>query len=68
MYSDQVFLLLSAAAALAEMAAVCWVWERKMRRFAEAERRAEEKRQQRSHDDFCTQEAARLYRERGMRQ
>ncbi len=26
MYSDQMFLLLSAAAVLLEMAAVCWVW------------------------------------------
>ena len=31
MYSDQAFLLLSAAAVLLEMAAVCWVWERKMK-------------------------------------
>lgn len=34
MYSDQTFLLLSAAAALIEMAAVCWVWERKMKQAA----------------------------------
>ena len=56
MYSDQVFLLLSAAAVLLEMAAVCWVWERKMKQAEQREREA------RVHDDYCTQEAARLYR------
>lgn len=55
MYSDQVFLLLSAAAVLLEMAAVCWVWERKMKQ-------AEQRRRARLHDDYCTQEAARLYK------
>lgn len=55
MYSDQVFLLLSAAAVLLEMAAVCWVWERKMKQAAQ-------RRRARLHDDYCTQEAARLYR------
>ena len=58
MYSDQVFLLLSAAAVLLEMAAVCWVWERKMK---QAEQR-EQRRRARLHDDYCTQEAARLYK------
>ena len=37
MYSDQVFLLLSAAAVLLEMAAVCWVWERKMKQAEQLE-------------------------------
>ena len=55
MYSDQVFLLLSAAAVLLEMAAVCWVWERKMKQAAQRE-------QEGVHDDYCTQEAARLYK------
>lgn len=55
MYSDQVFLLLSAAAVLLEMAAVCWVWERKMKQ-------AEQRRKARLHDDYCAQEAARLYK------
>ena len=32
------------------------------------EREAEQRRKARSHDDYCTQEAARLYRERGTRQ
>lgn len=40
MYSDQVFLLLSAAAVLLEMAAVCWVWERKMKQAEQREREA----------------------------
>ena len=57
MYSDQAFLLLSAAAVLLEMAAVCWVWERKMKE-------AEQRRKARCHDDYCAQEAARLYREK----
>ena len=49
MYSDQMFLLLSAAVALIEMAAVCWVWERKMK---QAEQRAggEQRRKARCHD------------------
>ena len=63
MYSDQVFLLLSAAAALIEMAAVCWVWERKMKQ-AEQRERTEQRRKARCHDDYCAQEAARLYREK----
>lgn len=42
MYSDQAFLLLSAAAVLLEMAAVCWVWERKMKQAAQREREAEQ--------------------------
>ena len=62
MYSDQVFLLLSAAAVLLEMAAVCWVWERKMKQAEQREREAEKRRKARSHDDYCTQEAARLYK------
>lgn len=41
MYSDQVFLLLSAAAVLLEMAAVCWVWERKMKQAAQREQEAD---------------------------
>lgn len=53
MYSDQAFLLLSAAAALIEMAAVCWVWERKMKQAEQRERAAEQRRK-----------AARLYREK----
>ena len=61
MYSDQVFLLLSAAAALLEMAAVCWVWEMKMKQAEQRERTAEQRRKARLHDDYCTQEAARLY-------
>lgn len=68
MYSDQAFLLLSAAAALLEMAAVCWVWERKMKQAEAREQKAEQRRRARLHDDYCTQEAARLYRERGTRQ
>lgn len=64
MYSDQVFLLLSAAAVLLEMAAVCWVWERKMKQAEQREREAEQRRKARCHDDYCTQEAARLYREK----
>lgn len=40
MYSDQMFLLLSAAVALIEMAAVCWVWERKMKQAEQRERAA----------------------------
>lgn len=64
MYSDQMFLLLSAAAALLEMAAVCWVWERKMKQAEQRERTAEQRRKARLHDDYCTQEAARLYREK----
>ena len=59
MYSDQVFLLFSAAAVLLEMAAVCWVWERKMKQAEQRE--AEQRRRARLHDDYCTQEAARLY-------
>lgn len=62
MYSDQAFLLLSAAAALLEMAAVCWVWERKMKQAEQREREAEQRRRARLHDDYCTQEATRLYR------
>ena len=62
MYSDQVFLLLSAAAVLLEMAAVCWVWERKMKQAEQREREAAQRRRVRLHDDYCTQEAARLYR------
>lgn len=64
MYSDQAFLLLSAAAALLEMAAVCWVWERKMKQAEQRERTAAQRRKARSHDDYCAQEAARLYREK----
>lgn len=64
MYSDQTFLLLSAAAVLIEMAAVCWVWERKMKQAEQRERTAEQRRKARCHDDYCTQEAARLYREK----
>ena len=44
MYSDQMFLLLSAAVALIEMAAVCWVWERKMKQAEQRERTAEQRR------------------------
>lgn len=62
MYSDQVFLLLSAAAVLLEMAAVCWVWERKMQQAEAREQKAEKRRKARLHDDYCTQEAARLYK------
>ena len=62
MYSDQMFLLLSAAAALLEMAAVCWVWERKMKQVEQRERTAEQRRRARLHDDYCAQEAARLYK------
>lgn len=61
MYSDQMFLLLSAAVALIEMAAVCWVWERKMQQAEARERTAEQRRKARCHDDYCAQEAARLY-------
>jgi len=64
MYSDQMFLLLSAAAALIEMAAVCWVWERKMKQAAQREQEAAQRRKARLHDDYCAQEAARLYREK----
>ena len=60
MYSDQVFLLLSAAAVLLEMAAVCWVWE--MKQAEQREREAAQRRRARLHDDYCTQEAARLYK------
>ena len=64
MYSDQMFLLLSAAAVLLEMAAVCWVWERKMKQAEQRERTAAQRRKARLHDDYCAQEAARLYREK----
>ena len=64
MYSDQAFLLLSAAAVLLEMAAVCWVWERKMKQAEQREREAKQRRKARCHDDYCAQEAARLYREK----
>ena len=64
MYSDQMFLLLSAAAALIEMAAVCWVWERKMKQAEQRERAAEQRRKARCYDDYCAQEEARLYREK----
>ena len=47
MYSDQMFLLLSAAVALIEMAAVCWVWERKMKQAEQRERAAEQRRKRR---------------------
>ncbi len=61
MYSDQVFLLLSAAAVLLEMAAICWVWERKMKQAEAREQKAAQRRRARLHDDYCTQETARLY-------
>lgn len=68
MYSDQAFLLLSAAAALLEMGGGMLVWERKMKQAEQREREAEQRRRARLHDDYCTQETARLYRERGTRQ
>ena len=61
MYSDQTFLLLAAAAFLLETAAICWVWERKRQQAEAREQKAEKRRKARSHDDYCTQEAARLY-------
>lgn len=61
MYSDQIFLLLTAIVFLLETAAICWVWERKMQQAEAREQKAEKRRKARSHDDYCTQEAARLY-------
>lgn len=61
MYSDQTFLLMAAIVFLLETAAICWVWERKMQQAEAREQKAEKRRKARSHDDYCTQEAARLY-------
>mgnify|MGYP000249510158 CR=1 FL=1 len=64
MYSDQVFFTFKCRGGFAEMAAVCWVWERKMKQAEQRERAAEQRRKARCHDDYCAQEAARLYREK----
>ena len=61
MLSDQVFWFITAIVALIETGCICWFCEKKMQQMDERERRAEQRRKERSHDDSCTREIERLY-------
>ena len=62
-YSDNVFWIITGIIAFLETMVVCGVCEMKLKKIDERERRAEQRRKERSHDDYCTKEVERLYRE-----
>lgn len=62
-YSDNVFWAITMVLAFLETMGICYACEKKMKQMEERERRAEHRRKQRSHDDYCTREVERLYRE-----
>lgn len=62
-YSDTVFWAISIAVVLMETLGICFVCEKKMKQMDERERKAEQRRKQRSHEDYCTREVERLYNE-----
>lgn len=60
-YSDNVFWTISLVVTFLEAALVCYVCDKKMQQMDRKERKAEEKRRKRAHDDYCTKEVERLY-------
>jgi len=62
-YSDNVFWIITMIIAFLETMGICYACEKKLKKIDERERRAEQRRKERSHDDYCTREVERLYNE-----
>ena len=60
-YSDNVFWIITGIVAFLETVFICYVCEKKMQQMDRKERKAEEKRRKRAHEDYCTREVERLY-------
>lgn len=60
-YSDTVFWAISGAIVLMEALGFSIFCEKKMKQMDERERKAEQRRKERSRDDYCTREVERLY-------
>ena len=60
-YSDNVFWAITMVLAFLETMGICYACEKKMKQMEERERKAEQRRKERSHDYYCSQEVERLY-------
>lgn len=63
-YSDTVFWIITGIVTFLETTCIWYVCDKKMQQMDRKERKAEEKRRKRAHDDYCTKEVERLYIER----
>jgi len=65
MDAEKIFIFYMAGCFLVTWFGSCWIIERQMKKAKAAAEKAEEKRKQRAHDNYCAAEMQRMYAMRG---